>query len=369
MKIAVDATFLTQNDNAGPENYVKNLVESMFAIDTTNEYIIYTTEDNVLSIPENPTTTQRIKVEKMDKGLLATQIKMAKKVLTDSPDVLFSPFHKAPLAALFSKIKVILMIHGIEYESNGISPFKKLIPELQLKILARSACAIVVPSTYVKEKLLLLFNLKPEKISVIPEGVSKLFFEGNLAENSDEVLLKHSIVNDFFLAVSTIQPRKNYNRLILAFSNLCEDPTFLYTLVICGKYGWGSEETLLLPEKLGIKNRVIFTGRVDDSDLLVLYKRCSLSVNVSLEEGFGLPLLESMASRKKVVISNLKPFKDLALDNAIYVNPHDATSITEGLKQALLNYEPLYIQNAYEIAKTMSWERTAREVLKIISNC
>ncbi len=368
MKIAIDGTFLTQNNNAGPENYVKNLVESMFLVDSTSEYIIYTSEDNVLSIPPEMQGSKKVTLKKVGNGLFGTQAKIALSVLTDKPNVLFCPFHKAPMLLLPLGIKPTLMIHGLEYASNNLSFFQKLIPETQLKILAKYSNNIIVPSRYVNEKLQILYKVDKTKIKIVPEGVSKKFFSQASQEEIESVRNQYSIKNKYILAVSTIQPRKNYNRLILAFSNLCRDPDFTMSLVICGKYGWGAEDTLSLPEKLGIKDRVIFTGRVDDSYIAPLYQGSTITANVSLEEGFGLPLLEAMASKKPLVISNLKPYKDLAQENAVYVNPHDAESIEQGLKTALQEYDHSKLENACNIALGMSWERSATEILTILKS-
>lgn len=180
-----------------------------------------------------------------------------------------------------------------------------------------------------------------------------------------ENLKKYKIEGDYILFVGTLQPRKNIVRLIEAFSTLGPK---LYTLVVVGKPGWLYEEIYEAPKKFKVEDRVKFLDYVPDEDLPALYQNALCFVLPSLYEGFGLPVLEAMHYGCPVVTSNVSSLPEAAGDAAIMVDPESTESIKEGIEKVLgdKSLREKLVKKGYEQVKKFSWEKCARETLKVL---
>jgi len=173
----------------------------------------------------------------------------------------------------------------------------------------------------------------------------------------------------YVLSVGTLQPRKNYVRLIRAFVQLTNQPTNQPTnqltnqLVIAGGRGWLYEETLAEAGKY--PDRVRILGFVDDGDLPALYRNAALFVFPSLYEGFGLPVLEAMACGVPVVCSNASSLPEVAGDAALLVDPLDTDGLTMAMARVLEDPDLRrgMIARGLEQAARFTWERAARQLL------
>ncbi|MDZ7295973.1 MAG: glycosyltransferase family 4 protein, partial [candidate division KSB1 bacterium] len=161
----------------------------------------------------------------------------------------------------------------------------------------------------------------------------------------------------YVLSVGTLQPRKNYVRLIRAFTQLTNQPT--NQLVIVGGRGWLYEETLAEAEKY--PDRVRILGFVDDDDLPALYRNAALFVFPSLYEGFGLPVLEAMACGVPVVCSNASSLPEVAGYAALLVDPLDTDGLAAAMARVLEDPDLRrgMIARGLDQAARFTWERAA----------
>ena len=159
--------------------------------------------------------------------------------------------------------------------------------------------------------------------------------------------------------------------MIKSFSSVVkENPNYqdIY-LVITGSQLWDTDKVYKAVRDYEIQENVIFLGNTPDEHVAILLKGSMAYINVSLEEGFGLPVLEAMASKKPMIISNIPTFKELAEDNAIYVDPNSTSSIKEGMLKVLC--ETCFdeqIDDAYKLSQKFTWENTAKKTLQVIKN-
>lgn len=170
----------------------------------------------------------------------------------------------------------------------------------------------------------------------------------------------------FVLAVGTLEPRKNLPRLIAAYRMLGEDLQASHPLVVVGKLGWETGETLAAMRSLG--ERCVMLGYVTDGVLAELYRRCAVFCYPSLGEGFGLPVLEAMAAGAPVVTSNLSSLPEVGGDAAEYINPHDVASIATGLRHVLCD-ESRRAQLRHDgpiRAGQFSWANFAAQALEVL---
>jgi glycosyltransferase involved in cell wall biosynthesis len=168
------------------------------------------------------------------------------------------------------------------------------------------------------------------------------------------------------LAVGTLEPRKNLPRLVAAYARLPEETQRDHPLLVTGKVGWDTGETLAALDSLGDRCRLL--GYVPDAELAALYGRCAVFAYPSLGEGFGLPVLEAMAGGAAVLTSDRSSLPEVGGDAAVYVDPTDERAIAQELAALVADVprrERLRLR-AHERARAFSWDRTAALVLSAL---
>ena len=225
----------------------------------------------------------------------------------------------------------------------------------------RHAAAVLVISERTRVDLLDCYHVPglDEKTSVVPLGVSTSVSAGPLPEG---------LQPGFILAVGTVEPRKNYPRLLAAYRRL-RSGLLAPPLVIAGRPGWAYGDTI---EKIRSEPGVRYLGHVDEPTLSALYESAAVLAFPSLYEGFGLPLLEAMARGLPAVVSTAGALPELAGDAAILVNPEDSQAIEVGLERALTDKElrAKLAAGGRERSRQFTWQRTAsltRDVLRGIA--
>ncbi|MFH0749517.1 MAG: glycosyltransferase family 1 protein [Candidatus Gottesmanbacteria bacterium] len=285
----------------------------------------------------------------------------------DSPsaDVVFTPTHYIPR---FTSIPRVMSIMDLSYLSYPELFKAKDIHQLThwTKYSAAHAAAICTISEFSKNAIIDTYHVPEGQVHVTYPGLSKTYDAMGKTE-------KYNIAKHYILSVGTIQPRKNFTRLIEAFSTflkLNKQKFGVIDLVIVGKKGWLYEEILEAPKKYGVEKQVKFLDFVPDSDLPALYKNALCFALPSLYEGFGLPVLEAMAQGCPVVVSSVSSLPEIAGKAGIYVTPEDVPSIVKGLliavRQRNLIQGRARVKKGLEQVKKFTWEEAAKQTLEIL---
>jgi glycosyltransferase involved in cell wall biosynthesis len=377
MRIGIDCQYLLTNVSAGPEKYTINLVSSLVKIDSENTYVLYFKSSPSEGFIESLIgKASNVEAKFLPSSLSWTQLSLMKELRKDPPDVFFTPFHTLPVLGTWGpfrvyKIKWVSMIHGIEHTYEHKSKLKQIWQTFPLWYTVKFSDEVIVPSEHTKDKILKKkWKKSSENIHVISEGVSPRFKKYS-HEKVAPVLEKYNLSNvPYVIFISTIQPRKNLPNLVAGFAEALKSGKVdsKTKLLVVGKKGWDYEESLTAPQKEGIKNNVIFAGRVSDEDLPKLLSGASLFASVSLEEGFGLPLLEAMVSKVPLVVSKIPSYENIAGNCALFVDPVNFKSIAEGLIKGLTDYPDEYVSKAFSVAERFSWNKTAEKTLKVLKN-
>ncbi len=231
----------------------------------------------------------------------------------------------------------------------------------------KKAVHIIAGSEYTKRQICTYYKVPHEKISVVYAGVDERFFRIE-EENLENIREKYRLPEDFFLHVSNEQPRKNFDKVLMAFSRLVKDNTSV-ALVKVGEpqYASDASKNRTLLKTLGLEGHVFFLEKIPEDDLPFLYQLSRGLVFPSSEEGFGLPPLEAMASKTPVITSSRSSLPEVVGDSGILVNPDDIDGLACAMHEVLVDEglrEDL-IRKGLKRARMFSWEKTARETLGI----
>ncbi len=350
MIIGYDASRAFDDSKKGVENVSFNILTQLAKIDHQNTYLVFTRGQ----VPKNLPSNFHIKNIKLKYHW--TQLGLAWQTFRQKMDALFVPAYILPLYYNPS-LKTVVMVYdfGSEYLPQAHSFKQRFYLHLMEKIKLQKATKIITTSNATKADLISLTRVDPEKIEVVYLGVDKNKFKNDALVNSLR----------YFLFVGTIQPRKNLERVIIAFSRQPADQQ----LVIVGSKGWSSDPIYSLPKKLGIENRVKFLGYVAEKELPALYSQAIALIFPSLFEGFGLPILEAQACGCPVITSNISSMPEVAGKGAILVDPYDIGAIRDAMIRVKGKAErEKLIKKGFDNVKRFSWEKCARQILKVVES-
>jgi glycosyltransferase involved in cell wall biosynthesis len=205
-----------------------------------------------------------------------------------------------------------------------------------------------------------VYRVPREKIAVVPLAARSVFTQRREQSEVEAVRAKYGLAEPFFLAVGNLQPRKNLLRLVEAFARLPRELDG-FKLVLVGKAQWQQSAVYNKVRSLGIGERVVFTGYVADEVLALLYRGALALVYPSLYEGFGLPVLEAMASGTPVICSNTSSMPEIAGDAAVLIDPLDTGALTEAMAAVAQDGADRQnlIARGYQRNTLYSWKQTA----------
>lgn len=230
----------------------------------------------------------------------------------------------------------------------------------------RCAAAVLVPSESTRRDVLDHYRIQglESKVDVIAEGLPPQVPAGPLPDGMQP---------GFILAVGTVEPRKNYPRLLAAFRQLrsrslpfiINDRPGVPELVIAGRPGWAYGDTL---QRIAAEPGVRYLGHVDEPTLTALYESASVLAFPSLYEGFGLPLLEAMSRGVPAVVGAAGALPELALGAAITVDPDDVNAIARAVERLLSDpkLRSKLGEEGKRRAESFTWDRAAGQTLAVL---
>lgn len=370
MKIGIDIS-LTVGEKAGVGYYSANLVEALAKIDKKNQYLLYPFFYHIYhpSFKNAVVPSQgnfHLHMKKIPKKMIDRlwNSSIPKKWLLGNVDILHSTTFCSPkdhFGKLIVTIYDISFLTFPEYhtEANRMHCLKGTIDAIKY------ADKIIAISHHGKAELVKYFNIDPEKIVVTPLAV-KEFFKPSREEEKNQILFKYNIPQNYIFFLGSYEPRKNIIALIKAYSNLPESIKDKHPLVIAGGKGWLNADINALV-KLKSSTHIKHLGYVEEHDLPALYSAATIFIYPSFYEGFGLPVLEAMSCGTPVITSNTSSMPEIGGDAALYFDP-TKTNQLEDLLLLLINNADLrenLRSKGLVQAKKYSWEKTAKETLRI----
>ena len=362
MKILIDGR-LYGLENTGLGRYVMNLVEGLSIIDKDNKYVILLRKKyfDSLTLPDN---WKKVLADWRHYSF-AEQVKIPGIIEKENPDVTHFPHFNVPL---FFKGKYVVTIHDIlMHKSVGLSattlsPIQYFIKRLGYRLVfdnaLRKSFRIIVPSIAIKNEMLREYKMSSDKIVVTYEGFDKKISKS-----------KSSGINKpYFIYIGNAYPHKNLGNLIKAVNILNTKYIQNAILVISGARNIFTQriEKMIRLEKA--EDFVKLMGFIPDDRLGSVLEGSAAFAFPTLSEGFGLPGLEAMAAGTLVIASNIPVLKEVYKNNAIYFDPNNPNDIAKTMNLILNISEKERIKRvkkAKEFVKIYSWDKMAKETLRI----
>lgn len=374
MKIAIQAADLDNKRIDGTRVYLLNLLKYFGKISPEDEFLIYhRREFNPELIPEN---FSNYKIKKISSPCFWTQTRFAIEVWKDNPDVLWMPMHNIPLIRK-RKLKMVVTIHDLAFKIFPESFPAKDLRQINLltDVAIRNADRMIAISHSTKKDILKFYpQIDEDKIKVIHHGFDIELFQKEIPESKTEESLKtyNLKAGSYILYVGAIQPRKNLETLIRAFEKYRNDQQKTtdsrqrVKLVFAGSRAWMWERVIERVENSPFRDDIVLTGRVDFSILAALYRSAGLFVFPSLYEGFGIPVLEAMASKVPVICADNSSLREAGGEAAEYFHSSDSSELAEKIEKVFSDdgMRKSMIEKGIKQAENFSWERCARETLE-----
>lgn len=359
LRIGVNALYLIPGGVGGTEIYLRALLEALAGIDAVNQYFVFTNRETGDLTPKASNFTpvpQRVRAVSRPARLAWEQTALPLAAVRLGLNVLLNPGFTAPLLCGCPQVTVF---HDMQHKRHP-EYFRRMdLPFWQFCLYwsAQVSRLVLADSDATAADLRRFYRLPDSKVRVVPLGVDPVFFEIGRRRDPQRYLL----------AVSTLHPHKNLDGLLRAFALFRRDhPDF--RLVVCGMHGFFSGPLHDLREELGLGESVEFPGWIPRADLHDLYAGAWAFVYPSLFEGFGLPVLEALASGVPSACSNIAPLAGIAGEAAVRFDPHDVSAIAAAMARIA---DDAVLRRSLEVegprrAAGFPWKATAEGTLEAI---
>jgi glycosyltransferase involved in cell wall biosynthesis len=346
--------------SAGIHHYIHNLLQHLPAADPDFRYTVFVgagqPEMNGAALQHSRWPTQRPLVR-----ILWEQFVQPLAVWRAQPDLLHSLAFASPLV---NPAPAVVTVYDLSFRLTP-DTFPRA-QRLYLSAISAHSCRrarrVIAISESTQADVSRYFGIEAARVDVAYPGVEARFRPLPAAE-VETFRAQKGLPENFIFYLGTLEPRKNLNSLISAFSNLQSTSPNLH-LILAGAQGWWYAELFKHVEALGLTERVIFPGFVPADELPLWYNAAAAFAYPSSFEGFGMPVLEALACGRPVVTSNASSLPEAGGGVALTVDPRDVAALSEALRRALT---PEAAARARELgpqhAARFTWADTAAQTV------
>ncbi len=370
MKIAIDVRTVLPN-RSGVGNYVLNLVQNLRQVDPEPIYYFLAQKKNLfllgnLAREQNPLLTifsheNHPLSDFWEYFILPIRLKMMGINVFHGPASLI-PFRKdhCGLVVTIHDLVAFLFPETIPLKYGAYMRYL-------LRQAVKKADKIIAVSHHTKKDLIRILKVPSEKIVVIHEAPSPIFFPYNKEEAQARLKQQYGITKKFIYHLGNIEPRKNLIVLLESFTRVCQDLGNEYQLVVSGQKGWLTRSLSHFLKNYPAQDQVLFTGYVPMEHIPMFMNSAELFVFPSLYEGFGLPVLEAMSCGTPVISSDRSSIPEIVGSAGILVNPTDIQELADRIVGLLRNPEEKMrlSQLGKEQSARFSWYEAARKTLDV----
>jgi glycosyltransferase involved in cell wall biosynthesis len=401
VRIAIKAMDLLPGEMGGAGDYVYNLVHALARVDEQNEVLILLRHVNrdvfaglnqsnfrylVLESPLTrpmagpgqvllPWLMRHLAIAKALRNLFqAFQTRLGYDLTGEierlEPDLVHFP--QSVMDSLTLSLPSVLTLHDIqhEYHPEFFTPQELQFRRRTYKSSAEKASLIITDAEFTRQTLVEKYHVPAAKVYPIFMGVDHTTFRSDHPQEKLRRLReKYRLPERFAFYPANTWPHKNHLRLVRAWALLKRRTSVNCPLVLTGKAREGHGSFLAEVEQQGLQQQILFLGYVSRREMSLLYAAASFLIFPSLFEGFGLPVLEAMASGCPVACSNLTTLPEIAGGAALLFDPHSEEEMVKAARQLIEDEEirQTLRQRGLERAQEFSWQKTARETLQVYS--
>ncbi len=278
------------------------------------------------------------------------------------PDLFLSP---DAYNSLRLQYRSLLVIHDLNFEH-----YPEKMPWLIQKyyrhftpLFARKATRIATVSRFSKKDIVEHYDIEPEKIDVVYNGVNEKYAPVSDQEKQT-IQKKYTDGHPYFIYVGALIDRKNLGNLFKAFDHFKNSDKNNTRLLIVGSKMWNNKELKTTYEHMRYTDDVLFTGRLTVNELYKVTGSALAMMYVSYFEGFGIPILEAFAAGIPVITSNVTSMPEVAGDAALLVDPFDVNDIAHAMSTVADNEQlrKEMVEKGYEQRKWFSWDTSAQNL-------
>ncbi len=364
--IFIDVTSALKQ-SAGIGRYTRGLINGLLHTLPPSIYLI-TTRDAPAPPPSWTFPLRRLPLSEREAVILWQRLGVPIPVewfigrgrLFHSPDFVLPPLRHMPGIVTVHDLSFMVYpqhaVPGLEFY------LKKAVPRS-----VQRARIVLADSHNTKTDLIRFWDTPPDKIHVLYPGLDAKFRPVRDPDILERVRARYALPERFILSVSRLEPRKNFVGLIRAFEKLKRTTGVPHHLVIAGSKGWKYEPILQAAAASPYAKAIHFPGFIAEEDLPALYTLADVFAYPTFYEGFGFPPLEAMACGTPVLASNNSSLPEVVGDAGYLLPAEDTEAWVQALTQLL--HDPVtrqaLIEKGYAQAARFSWEKSARQLLRI----
>lgn len=371
MNIAIDIRAIGKK-RTGDEVYTLELVKGLVKLYTGHNFYLFTDTEDWYQVPELknlPTNWQVITLLPKSK-LIWTEYLLPKACNKYHIDLLHIQYI-SPIWGLPKYTKMLNTIHDISWKfvPQHIKFLDKFLLNTLIPISIQKSDAIITVSKHSKYAIQHIFGTDLDKIHSI--------YNGGYIENIPTVIstshkVKEALKEEYIVYLGSLQPRKNIPTALKAFAKYVElNPESKLKFVIAGGKGYNYDNeidrTIL---EYNLHEKVILLGFVTDEEKILLLKQAKVFIYLSLYEGFGIPIIESMSLNTPVITSNLSCLPEVVGEAGIVIDPFDIDTIAKSIQDIVQNLRlaKTYKEKGLERAKLFTWQTMVKKTYRIYKN-
>jgi glycosyltransferase involved in cell wall biosynthesis len=363
MKLALDVHSLGTRA-AGNETYFRQLLRGLMLDRSANDYTLFYTQPAALETVSTAADPRFRWVQIPKNPLPRLSLALPRLLRNSPPDV----FHCQYIRPLGVRAKTVVTIHDLAHEHLPAlaNPLETLAMRKLVRSTARRADRILTVSEFCARDIVRTYGLPEEKVVVAYPAVAEKFRQREKAPAQEQLARAYGIAPGFLLYVGRIQVRKNLVRLVEAYAQARKQGV-AEKLVIVGPRDYGAEQLFARISELGLRDSVVFPGYIAADDLPLFFNAAEAFLFPSLFEGFGLPVIESLASGLPTVTSFGSSLEEVAGDAALLVDPKDVTALSAAIQRILSDAElrQSLIERGLRRSAQFTVENFAQRVLKV----
>ena len=352
--------------SAGISWYIFNLLQNLGDVAPDFRYTAFVNDADFQSSSARLSVRRNsVRHQKPTLRILWEQSKLPFAIRREKVDLLHSLAFVSPIATTIPSVVTIYDLSFLHYP-HLFRPFNRWYLNTFTRLSALRADAVIAISESTRQDVISAFGILPSKVHTVYCGVDATFKPMPLPA-VETFRKKHGLPSKFVFRLGTIEPRKNVEGVINAYAAWHARDENVPPLIVAGGKGWYYQEVFKLVESLNLKDSILFPGYVPQADLPLWYNAASLMVYPSHFEGFGLPVLESMACGTPVVTSNVSSLPEVAGDAALMVSPTDTDALSRAM-QSVFEDEALaqsLREKGLRQAAKFNWLKAAQQTVDV----